>query len=93
MFGPTSLRRILIAVGSISRGRYSNLYSLLREQLDEDQYMKIVEQNLVDIQAGDILYQIFTAPIMNAAPEEAPFLEFIRECAPISVMLAATLCQ
>lgn len=34
---------------------------------------------LVDIQGNDVLYQIFTAPIMQRnSSDEAPFLEFIQ---------------
>ena len=64
----------------VGRARYSNLYSLLREHLDEEQYLAVVRNKiLVDIQGDDCLYQIFTAPILQAAPgQEAPFLEFIQ---------------
>jgi hypothetical protein len=49
--------------------RYSNLFNLLRERLTEDEYLAIVQnQILVDIQAGDVLYQIFTAPVLQARP-------------------------
>mmetsp|Transcript_10077 Transcript_10077/g.11563 ORF Transcript_10077/g.11563 Transcript_10077/m.11563 type:complete len:744 (-) Transcript_10077:556-2787(-) len=65
---------------AVLRARYFNMYSLLRENLDERSYIQIVRnQVLVDIQGHDILYQIFTSNILQAAPgEEAPFLEFIQ---------------
>jgi len=70
----------------VKRGRYKNLYDLLRDNLDENLYLQIVRnQILVDIQGGDILFQIFTCRILqNEAAHEAPFLEFIervcKEC-------------
>jgi len=71
---------VLAAAQVVERARYSNLYSLLRDHLNEEQYIEVVRnQILVDIQGEDCLYQIFTAPVLNAAPgEEAPFLEFIQ---------------
>merc|ERR1711988_1346380 len=71
---------VLAAAQVVQRARYSNLYSLLRDHLSEAQYIEVVRnQILVDIQGDDCLYQIFTAPVLNAAPgEEAPFLEFIQ---------------
>eukprot|EP00657_Telonema_sp_P-1_P000571 TRINITY_DN1108_c0_g1_i1.p1 TRINITY_DN1108_c0_g1~~TRINITY_DN1108_c0_g1_i1.p1 ORF type:complete len:667 (+),score=243.27 TRINITY_DN1108_c0_g1_i1:142-2142(+) len=68
------------ALGVIKRGRYSNMYSLLRDALSEDTYVKIVQNKiLVDVQGGDILYQIFTENIMQReAGQEAPFIEFIQ---------------
>eukprot|EP01062_Namystynia_karyoxenos_P038526 TRINITY_DN2795_c0_g1_i1.p1 TRINITY_DN2795_c0_g1~~TRINITY_DN2795_c0_g1_i1.p1 ORF type:complete len:721 (+),score=293.91 TRINITY_DN2795_c0_g1_i1:99-2261(+) len=68
----------------IKRGRYSNMFSLLRDHIDESKYLQIVENMvLVDIQGQDILYQIFTSNILQRkAGDEAPFLEFIeRVCA------------
>ena len=67
------------AVGCVRRARYGNLYNLLRDHLTEAQYIEVVRnQILVDIQGEDCLYQIFTAPVLQAAAgEEAPFLEFI----------------
>jgi len=64
----------------ILRSRYSNLYSLLRDNVSEQQYLGIVRnQILVDIQGGDLLYQIFTANILQRnSGEEAPFFEFIQ---------------
>jgi len=46
----------------------------------ESLYLQIVRnQILVDIQAGDVLLQIFTCKILQAEQEhEAPFLEFIQ---------------
>ena len=42
--------------------------------------LKLCEtKSLVDIQGGDLLYQIFTSNILQRkAGEEAPFLEFIQ---------------
>jgi hypothetical protein len=68
----------------ILRSRYRNLHSLLGQQLPEESYLGIVRnQILVDIQGNDLLYQIFTANILQRkAGEEAPFFEFIqRVCA------------
>eukprot|EP00475_Leptophrys_vorax_P005333 TRINITY_DN13235_c0_g1_i1.p1 TRINITY_DN13235_c0_g1~~TRINITY_DN13235_c0_g1_i1.p1 ORF type:complete len:733 (-),score=262.88 TRINITY_DN13235_c0_g1_i1:66-2264(-) len=70
---------------TVKRSRYINMHKLLRDLLSEETYLQIVRnQILVDIQAGDILYQIFTANILQrAAGDEAPFLEFIqRVCKP-----------
>lgn len=63
----------------VRRGRYSNLYSLLKDQLSESKYIQIVENKvLVDIQGQDILLQIFTSNICQREPgHEAPFIEFI----------------
>eukprot|EP01061_Rhynchopus_euleeides_P002858 TRINITY_DN121_c1_g1_i1.p1 TRINITY_DN121_c1_g1~~TRINITY_DN121_c1_g1_i1.p1 ORF type:complete len:690 (+),score=334.50 TRINITY_DN121_c1_g1_i1:54-2072(+) len=71
-------------VALVLRSRYENIYSLLRDLIHEDEYLRIVEnQVLVDIQGNDILYQIFTSNILQKnAGEESPFLEFIqRVCA------------
>ena len=68
----------------VLRARYSNIYKLLRENIDERTYIEIVRNKiLVDIQGNDILYQIFTSNILKHKPtDEAPFLEFIqRVCA------------
>jgi 4-hydroxyphenylpyruvate dioxygenase-like putative hemolysin len=67
-------------VDCILRARYNNLYDLLRDHISEDQYLRIVRNNiLVDIQGEDVLMQIFTAQILQRnAGEEAPFLEFIQ---------------
>eukprot|EP00659_Diplonema_papillatum_P002813 gene2813-4401_t len=64
----------------ISRARYNNLWSLLRDNISEGTYLQIVQnQILVDIQGQDILYQIFTANILQEKPgAEAPFFEFIQ---------------
>ena len=63
---------------------YRNLYSLLRDQVSEEMYLRIVRnQVLVDVQGDDILLQIFTCKILHRKPaDEAPFFEFIqRLCA------------
>eukprot|EP00943_MAST-04B_sp_MAST-4B-sp1_P008706 g8706.t1 len=64
----------------IKRSRYVNLYKLLRDHLSEESYLRIVRNKiLVDIQGGDLLYQIFTSNVLQRkAGEEAPFLEFIQ---------------
>ncbi|KAK3253593.1 hypothetical protein CYMTET_37162 [Cymbomonas tetramitiformis] len=67
-------------VTAVRRARYNNLYSLLGDNFSEESYLKIVRNHiLVDIQAGDILFQIFTATVLQREPGlEAPFLEFIQ---------------
>lgn len=67
-------------LATIARSRYMNLYSLLRGHLSEESYLAIVRnQILVDIQGGDLLYQIFTSNILQRNPnDEAPFFEFIQ---------------
>lgn len=64
----------------ICLSRYRNLYSLLGSHASEQMYLAIVRnQILVDIQGEDLLYQIFTANILQKqATDEAPFLEFIQ---------------
>jgi len=67
----------------VKRARYTMMYKLLGDHLSEERYLSIVENKiLVDIQGNDILYQIFTAPILQKQQHaEAPFLEFIqRKC-------------
>jgi len=73
-----SISESLVSV--ILRGRYRNLYSLLRDQVDETMYLAMVRNNiLVDVQGEDLLMQIFTAKVMTrSAQEEGPFLEFIQ---------------
>jgi len=87
----------LLTVSSVVKAaRYNNLYSLLKDHFSEETYLQIVRNKiLVDIQANDVLFQIFTCNILQRnAGEEAPFLEFIQrvcsekktlcgECAPI----------
>lgn len=67
-------------VTTIKRGVYSNLYALLRDHLSEATYLKIVKNKiLVDIQGKDVLYQIFTANVLQESNDnEAPFLEYIQ---------------
>lgn len=67
-------------VTAILKSRYRNLHKLLGEQVSEMNYLAIVKnQILVDIQGGDLLYQIFTSNILQRnAGEEAPFFEFIQ---------------
>ena len=44
---------LLAATQVVERARYSNLYSLLRDHLNEEQYIEVVRnQILVDIQGG-----------------------------------------
>jgi len=65
---------------AIKKSRYINMHKLLKDRLDEKEYLRVVKnQVLIDIQGGDILYQIFTANILQANfSDEAPFLEFIQ---------------
>jgi hypothetical protein len=74
----TAKKDAVLAV--ILRSRYRNLYSLLRDHASEETYLGIVRnQILVDVQGDDLLYQIFTANIMQRKTgEEAPFFEFIQ---------------
>merc|ERR1711972_155649 len=67
-------------VEHVMRARYGNLYSLLRDHVSEDAYLRIVRNNiLVDIQGEDLLLQIFSAKILQRRDgEEGPFLEFIQ---------------
>jgi hypothetical protein len=67
-------------VDIILHSRYANLYSLLRDHLSEESYLKIVRnQILVDVQGEDLLLQIFTSNILQRnVGEEAPFFEFIQ---------------
>jgi len=67
-------------VDHVMRGRYRNLYSLLRGQISEETYLKIVRNNiLIDVQGGDLLMQIFTSTVLQRqAGQEAPFLELIQ---------------
>jgi hypothetical protein len=72
----------------ILRSRYINMFNLLGDILNEDTYLSIVRnQILVDVQGGDLLFQIFTSNILQRnAGDEAPFLEFIqRVCAQCTV--------
>ena len=83
-------------VAAVKRARYNNLYSLLRDNVAEHEYLQIVRnQILVDIQGGDILYQIFTQCVLQRnAGEEAPFLEFIqRVCADCRNVSKFELCK
>ena len=65
---------------TIKRGRFNNLHKLLGDNLSDETYLRIVSNKiLVDVQGGDILYQIFTQTVMQReAGQEAPFLEFIQ---------------
>merc|ERR1712203_822343 len=69
---------------AVSRSRYVNIHTLLKDKLDTETYMLIVRNGiLVDIQDADILFQIFSKDILQRDPEhEAPFIETIqRVCA------------
>ena len=74
----------------VKRGRYANMYNLLRDTLSENTYIQIVQNKiLVDVQGGDILYQIFTQSIMQVT-SHAPWLSAARASAGAQrVMLAA----
>jgi len=67
-------------VPTVLRGKYRNLHALLREQVTEETYIRMVRNNiLVDVQGEDLLMQIFTAKVLSRSPEhEAPFMEFIQ---------------
>jgi len=70
-------------VRAVGRSRYKNLHAFLKDRLSEKEYLGIVRNKvLVDVQGQDVLFQIFTAPVLQrAGDEEAPFLEFIqRRC-------------
>eukprot|EP00051_Salpingoeca_urceolata_P006613 m.87424 g.87424 ORF g.87424 m.87424 type:complete len:683 (-) comp14908_c0_seq2:61-2109(-) len=79
-FASEALEHIATLIATVKKARYSNLYTLLRDHLSEASYLDIVRnQILVDIQGQDILYQIFTANVMQRKEgEEAPFFEFIQ---------------
>lgn len=66
----------------VKQARYNTLYRLLQDNLSEEEYLRIVKnQVLVDIQGRDVLFQIFTKSILQDASEECPFIEFIeRRC-------------
>jgi len=67
-------------VDVIAFSRYCNLYTLLRHHLTEQSYIAIVRNKiLVDVQGEDLLFQIFTASILQKnVGDEAPFFEFIQ---------------
>jgi len=67
-------------VETIKCARYSNMYALLKDHFSEDTYLQIVRNKiLVDIQANDVLFQIFTCNILQRdTKDESPFLEFIQ---------------
>lgn len=64
----------------VLQGRYSNMTDLLGDRFTEDEYLTIIEnQILVDIQGHDALLQIFTNPLMlTEQGQQWPFLEFIQ---------------
>lgn len=68
------------AIDFILRARYSNLYDLLKENVTEALYLRIVRNNiLVDIQGEDLLFQIFSAKVLQREDgQEGPFFEFIQ---------------
>lgn len=65
---------------AVRKAVYSNLYKLLKDNFSEETYLRIVKNKvLVDIQGVDVLFQIFTSPVLQQkAGDEAPFLEFIQ---------------
>jgi 4-hydroxyphenylpyruvate dioxygenase-like putative hemolysin len=67
-------------ITAVLQSRYRNLHNLLGDNVSEQNYLGIVKnQILVDIQGGDLLYQIFTSNILQRnACDEAPFFEFIQ---------------
>lgn len=64
----------------VLQSRYRNIRNLLQDRLTNEEYLRIVQnQILVDIQGSDLLYQIFTCNILQRGMnDEAPFLEFIQ---------------
>ena len=79
-FNEEFTRHKLTIFERISLSRYSNLYKLLREELSKDTYLGIVRNKiLIDVQGGDLLFQIFTSNILQRkSGEESPFFEFIQ---------------
>jgi len=67
-------------VTNIMRSVYNNLYGLMGDRLEADDYLRCVRnQVLMDIQGNDVLFQIFTSPVMHRdKSEQAPFFEFIQ---------------
>jgi len=67
-------------VDSLLFYRYSNIFKVLGDRLQPEEYVEIVRNRiLVDKQGDDALLQIFTTNILQRKPsEEAPFLEFIQ---------------
>lgn len=64
----------------VKAARFNNMYRMLGDAFDEETYLRIVRNCiLVDIQANDVLFQIFTSNILQReAGDESPFLEFIQ---------------
>merc|ERR1712238_475873 len=53
-------------VDAILKSRYNNLYSILGDEISTDLYIALVRNHiLVDMQSGDILFQIFTSNILQ----------------------------
>jgi len=69
-----------IVAKHVLMARYSALYALLRDNVSEAEYLRIVRNKiLVDIQGDDLLYQIFTCKLMlRDAGHEGHFFEFIQ---------------
>merc|ERR1712032_1403239 len=67
-------------IDTVLLARYNNLYAMLGDILSEEEYLKVVRNNiLVDIQGEDLLLQIFTSKVVQrAGNEESCFLEFIQ---------------
>jgi len=64
----------------IKRSRYNNIHDLLGERLDEATYLRCVRnQVLMDVQENDVLFQIFTNPVLTRSKlDQGPFFEFIQ---------------
>jgi len=79
-FGAEAKLHIDAITKTVLLARYNNMYKMLGDHFSEATYLKIVENKiLVDIQAGDILFQIFTGNILQReSGQESPFLEFIQ---------------
>lgn len=64
----------------VRKSRFLNMTKLLGEHFSDDTYLNLVKNKiLIDIQGKDVLYQIFSANILQEKnADEAPFLEFIQ---------------
>merc|ERR1711907_397549 len=65
---------VLAAAQVVHRARYSNLYSLLRDHLNEEQYIEVVRnQILVDIQGEDCLSDFHSTCTQCSTRRGGPF--------------------
>ena len=64
----------------VLRSRYRNLCPLLRDQVNEDVYMRMVRINiLVDVQGEDLLMRTFTSKVLSGAPNVEVRVEVLGE--------------